>query len=47
MELGESSGRAGRKTEGSKEGRDSTGRSTESTDLDYRGLPETESPAKE
>ena len=42
MELRESCGRVGRRIEGPKEDRDSTGRPTESTNLDPWGLPETE-----
>ena len=42
MELGKSWGRVGGKTEGHEEDRDSTGRPTESTNLDPWGLPETE-----
>jgi hypothetical protein len=47
MELKESYGRVGRKIEEPKEDRDSTGRATESTNLDPWALPETETPTKE
>jgi hypothetical protein len=47
MELWESYGRVGRKTEGPEEDMDSTETPTESTNLDHWELPETESPTKE
>lgn len=46
MELWESCGRLGGTLKGTDEERDSTGRPTESTNLDSEGLPETESPSK-
>ena len=46
MELRESYGRVGRRTEGPKGDRDSTGRPTVSTNLDPWGLPDTESQPK-
>jgi hypothetical protein len=46
MDLGRSYGRVGRKVEVSKEEEDSTGRPTESTNLDPWGLQETESTTK-
>jgi hypothetical protein len=47
IELRKSYGRVRRRVEGLKDDRDSTGRSTESINLDCWGLPETESPTKE
>ena len=47
MELGEPYGRAVGRIEGPEENKDSTGKPTESTNLDPWGLPETESPTKE
>ena len=47
MELREAYGRVKRRIEGPKEYRDSTGRPTESTNLDPWGLLETEPPTKE
>ena len=47
MELWEFYGRAGGRIEGPEEDRDSTGRPTESTNLDLWGLPESESLTKE
>lgn len=44
MEYRKSSGRVGGMIEGPKEGRHSTKRPTESTNLDTWGFPETESP---
>jgi hypothetical protein len=47
MELGESYGRIERKIEGPEEDKHSTGRPTESPNLNPQGLPETESPTRE
>ena len=47
MELLESCGRVGGRIEEPEEDRDSTGRPTESTNLDLWGLPETEPLTKE
>ena len=47
MEVGDSYGRVGERTQGPKGDRNSTGRATESTNLDSWGLPETEPPIKE
>jgi hypothetical protein len=47
MEFRESYERVGERVEGSREGRGSTGRPIDSTNLDFVGLPLTESPTKE
>jgi hypothetical protein len=47
MDLRESYGRVGRRTEGHEEDRESTEKPTESTNLDSWGFPVPESPTKE
>jgi len=47
MDFEQSYGRAERRIEEPEEDRDSTGRPTESTNLDPWGLPETQSPIKD
>ena len=46
-ELEESCGREGKRIEGTREVKDTTGKPTESTNLDPWELPETEPPTKE